>query len=157
RSDELVQHANVIVQQLIAHINLRIDADAVLADSVVSLSSGLQPQVIEKSFVPGPDHVEPFVAQLSRVDDRASTNEAPAVKVVTVEPFPEHADLTARPRDHDKRKQKRRDQHHCQQHDGQAGEMAADKPAERARVLRHAVSRTQVIRRHYWPPLTQPY
>ena len=48
RSDELVQHANVIVQQLVAHIDLRVDDNAVLADGVVSLRSGLQPQVIEK-------------------------------------------------------------------------------------------------------------
>ena len=43
RTDEFVQHGDGIVQQLIAHADLRAHADAVLGNGVVGLGGGLQP------------------------------------------------------------------------------------------------------------------
>ena len=42
-----------------------------------------------------------FVPELSRIENRAAADKAPAIEVVAVESFPENADAAARDRDHD--------------------------------------------------------
>ena len=115
-----------IVQQLIAHADLRLDVDAVLGNGVVGLLRGLQPQVVEVELVPRPDDVEAFFAQFARIEHRAAADPAPAIDVDAVEALPQHADLAARHRDHDVGPEHDGDQQARQHHDGQARQMAPD-------------------------------
>src|SRR4029077_14745036 len=101
RADELVQHGDGAVRQLIPDVHLRGDVHAVLGDGVDRFGPGLQPQIINEQLVPGRNEVQAFLPQLAGIQDRAAANEAPAVEIKNRRCVPVDADVAARHRDHD--------------------------------------------------------
>src|SRR4029077_6580958 len=99
RADELVQHGDGAVRQLIPDVYLRGNVHAVLGDGVDRLGRGLQPQIINEQLVPRPNEVQAFLPQLAGIQDSAAV-EAPAVEVKIVNALPVVADPAARHRDH---------------------------------------------------------
>src|SRR5262249_52473833 len=101
RADKFVKHANVVVQQLKAHVDLRVYADAVLGDGVIGLGRGLQSQGVDVELVPGPNDVKAFVPQFAGVEERSAPDKTPAVEIVPVKSLPKNADTAAGNRNHD--------------------------------------------------------
>src|SRR5262249_50443352 len=92
-------------------------AHAVAGDGVVGLGKGLQPQIVQKYFVPGQNEIETFILQLTRVEHRAAAKT-----------FPQDTDLAAGNRYHHVRVE--HDRHECRDHqvDHDAREMALNEP-----------------------------
>src|SRR4029077_16541369 len=99
RADELVQHGDGAVRQLIPDVYLRGNAHAVLGDGVDRFGRGLQPQIINEQLVPRPNEVQAFVLQLAGIKDSAAAD-APAVEVKNGKALPVAPAPAARHRDH---------------------------------------------------------
>jgi len=76
-SDRLVKHRSSNALQPKSDIHGCDQAHAVAGNRVVSLGDGLQPQVIEKQLVPGPNEVKPLVFDLTRIEHGAAAEALP--------------------------------------------------------------------------------
>src|SRR4029077_4071764 len=83
--DRLVDHGHGVALQPKPDNEGRGQAHAVAGDGVVGLRDGLQPQIVQKYLVPGPNEVEPLVLELARIEHGAAA-----------EAFPQHAHMAAR-------------------------------------------------------------
>src|SRR6476620_1849270 len=84
------------------------------------------------------------------VEKRSASNEAPAVKVVSVKSFPKNADAAARHCNHDVRKKNGGRQQRDQQRDGQARQVTANKTPGAPPSGWHAIKRLRI-------PCHQPF
>src|SRR4029079_10037825 len=96
----------------------RIETHAVAGDGVVGVGDGLQPQIVEKDLVPGPDQVEALILKLARIEHGAAA-----------EAFPQHADMAARDGYRDMGKKHDAYERHDHQVNHEARQIAVDKPS----------------------------
>ena len=85
RPDRLVEHGHRVALQPKSDNECRSQAHAVAGDGVVGLREGLQPQIVQKYLVPGPNEMETLILELARIEHGAAA-----------EAFPQHADMAAR-------------------------------------------------------------
>ena len=141
RADELVQHGDRIVLQLISYTHLNGHAHAVLGNGVVCLRRRLQPQIVKIQLVPRHDQVQALLPDIPGIEHRAA-NKAHAVRVETDEPIPQDADLPGRNRNHDIRPQHDRDQQQRHQNDGEPRQVTPDAAPATLRRQRLAIEDT---------------